>query len=375
MVWPSAFVICGRPVCGRAEGGGWTASERASNEQIRLCMYTQYDTVRHSTTQYDTVRHSTTQYDTVRHGTSHTDIYICRHINTCKWKKKRLVRTGQNGSKCVSILVKTVQKGKPQILALRVYNMPTMSTISRPHLAVVHSVYRPQTAHPLYAGKRLQRTVLGEGGLRPSSQILALRVYNMPTVSTISRPRLLVVHSVYRPQTAHPLCAGKRWQQTVLGEGGLRPPSQILALRVYNMPTVSTISRPRLLVVHSVYRPQTAHTLCAGKRWQRTILGEAKYWHFASTTFISEVKPSQAQLALRWETTWEHWVTLYDALYIHSRICSFGPPPSPTLLRPSTPFSHPSQTGRPRMPNAYGHTTGSTPEPVRFQKLSLVRPS
>jgi hypothetical protein len=25
--------------------------------------------------------------------------------------------------------------------------------------------------------------------------------------------------------------------------------------------------------------------------------------------------------------------------------------------------------------NAYGHTTGNTPEPVRFQKLSLVRPS
>ena len=149
-----------------------------------------------------------------------------------------------------------------------------MSTISRPRLPVVHSVYRPQTAHPLYAGKRLQRTVLGEGGLRPPSQILALRVYNMPTVSIISRPRLLVVHIVYRPQTAHPLCAGKRWQRTVLGEGGLRPPSQILALRVYNMPTVSTISRPRLLVVHSVYRPQTALPLYAGKRWQRTVLGE-----------------------------------------------------------------------------------------------------
>ena len=153
-----------------------------------------------------------------------------------------------------------------QILALRVYNMPTMSTISRPRLLVVHSVYRPQTAHPLYAGKRLQRTVLGEGG-----RILALRVYNMPTVSTISRPRLPVVHSVHRPQTALPLCAGKRWQWTVLGEGGLRPPSQILALRVYNMPTVSTISRPRLPVVHSVYRPQTALPLYAGKRWQRTV--------------------------------------------------------------------------------------------------------
>ena len=33
------------------------------------------------------------------------------------------------------------------------------------------------------------------------------------------------------------------------------------------------------------------------------------------------------------------------------------------------------QTTRPRMIIAYGHTTGNTPEPVRFQKLSLVRPS
>ena len=41
------------------------------------------------------------------------------------------------------------------------------------------------------------------GGRGPKG---ALRVYNMPTVSTISRPRLPVVHSVYRPQTALPLC-------------------------------------------------------------------------------------------------------------------------------------------------------------------------
>ena len=61
---------------------------------------TQYDTVRHSTTRYDTVRHGKTQYDTVRHGTSHTDIYICRHINTCKWKKKQI---GQNGAKWVQM--------------------------------------------------------------------------------------------------------------------------------------------------------------------------------------------------------------------------------------------------------------------------------
>ena len=236
------------------------------------------------------------------------------HVNG---KKNRLVRTGQNGSKCVSILVKTVQKGKPQILALRVYNMPTMSTISRPRLPVVHSVYRPQTAHPLYAGKRLQRTVLGEGGLRPPSQILALRVYNMPTVSTISRPRLLVVHIVYRPQTAHPLCAGKRWQRTVLGEGGLRPPSQILALRVYNMPTVSTISRPRLLVVHSVYRPRPPSPSMrvndgSGPFWGKGAFGPLpKYWHFASTT---------CRQCLQLVYSVYMCVCVYIYLYIHTYI-------------------------------------------------------
>ena len=168
------------------------------------------------------------------------------------------------------------------------------------------------------------RPFWGEEGLRPPSQILALRVYNMPTVSTISRPRLLVVHSVYRPQTALSLCAGERWYCAVFGakrafgpvpkhwhfasttcrrclqsagrvylwytvsteprppfrcvrvndgtgpfwgEEGLRPRSHILALRVYNMLMVSTISRPCLLVVYSVYRAHTAILLCAGKGW------------------------------------------------------------------------------------------------------------
>ena len=40
----------------------------------------------------------------------------------------------------------------------------------------------------------------------------------------------------------------------------------------------------------------------------------------------------------------------------------FGPESLPSS-RPAT------------IPDAYGHTTGNTPEPVRFQKLSLVRPS
>ena len=44
---------------------------------------------------------------------------------------------------------------------------------------------------------------------------------------------------------------------------GFRPPSQILSLPVYNMPTVSTISRPRLLVGQSVYRLYPGKRVCA----------------------------------------------------------------------------------------------------------------
>ena len=46
-------------------------------------------------------------------------------------------------------------------------------------------------------------------------------------------------------------------------EGGLWPPSQILSLRVYNMLTMSTISRPRLLVGHGVYRLYPGKLVCA----------------------------------------------------------------------------------------------------------------
>ena len=138
-------------------------------------------------------------------------------------------------------------------LAGRVYLWCTVSTDPRP-------------PSPCVRVNDVSGPSLGEAGLRPPSQILALRVYNMPTVSTISRPRLLVVHSVYRPPTASPCVRVNDVSGPSLGEGGLWPPSQILALRVYNMPIVSTISRPRLLVVHRVYRPQTTILLCAGKR-------------------------------------------------------------------------------------------------------------
>ena len=46
-----------------------------------------------------------------------------------------------------------------------------------------------------------------EGCLWPPSQILSLHIYNMPAVCTIGRPRLLVVHSVYRLYSGQPVCA------------------------------------------------------------------------------------------------------------------------------------------------------------------------
>ena len=69
-----------------------------------------------------------------------------------------------------------------QILSLRVYNMPTMSAISRPHLLVVHSVYR------LYPGKRV------------CAQCLQTMhgVYKLCTVSTNHAQCLQTMHSVYK---------------------------------------------------------------------------------------------------------------------------------------------------------------------------------
>ena len=49
------------------------------------------------------------------------------------------------------------------------------------------------------------------------------------------------------------------------GPLALRPPSQILSLGVYKMPTVSTISKPRLLVADCAYRLQTALVWGTGK--------------------------------------------------------------------------------------------------------------
>ena len=65
---------------------------------------------------------------------------------------------------------------------------------------------------------------LGDEALRLRSQILALRVYNMPTVSTISGPRLLVVHSVYKPQTDFPCVRVDDGTGPFLGQRGPSAP-------------------------------------------------------------------------------------------------------------------------------------------------------
>ena len=83
-----------------------------------------------------------------------------------------------------------------------------------------------------------------EGGPRPPSQISSLHVYNMPTVSTISRPRLLVVHSVYR------LYPGKREYAQCL---------QTMQ-SVYKLCTVSADYAQVNVYVHSVYKPRTVST-------------------------------------------------------------------------------------------------------------------
>ena len=56
------------------------------------------------------------------------------------------------------------------------------------------------------------------------------------------------------------------------------------------------------------------------------------------------------------------------------------PPPGGGRSGPDLHYPPPEKKGAPVFPiatgpDAYGHTTGNTPEPVRFQKLSLVRPS
>ena len=87
----------------------------------------------------------------------------------------------------------------------------------------------------------------GEGGLRTPSQILASRVYNMPTVSTISS-RVYLGHTVFTHYRTPCVCAQVNAASGPFGgEGGHRPRSQILALCVYNMPTLSRISRVYLV--------------------------------------------------------------------------------------------------------------------------------
>ena len=83
-----------------------------------------------------------------------------------------------------------------------------------------------------------------EGGLPPPSQILCLRIYNVPTVCTISKPRLLVVHSVYGPYPGKRVCA--QWPQTIHS--------------VYKLYTLSNNYTQCPQTIHSVYKLYTVST-------------------------------------------------------------------------------------------------------------------
>ena len=149
------------------------------------------------------------------------------------------------------------------LTTLGVYNMHAVSTTSRPRLLVADSVHRLFTAFLWCTGKRRSTPGFLKGAF--GALILALRFYNMHTVSTISRRRLLVADSVYRLFTAFLCCAGKHRSRTDFRRGPSAS-SLVFALCVYNMHTLSTISRPCLHVADSVYRLFTAFLWCTGKR-------------------------------------------------------------------------------------------------------------
>ena len=87
-------------------------------------------------------------------------------------------------------------------------------------------------------------------------------------LSRAHKPLLGVARGLYVHAYSRVHALVHRQQTVVLGKGafGLRPPSQMLSLCVYNMPTVSTISGPRLHMVHSVYKLCKVSTdyMCTG---------------------------------------------------------------------------------------------------------------
>ena len=135
---------------------------------------------------------------------------------------------------------------------------------------------------------------LGSGG-GGGGCVYAIYVYIYMAYESSAPPPLSAppprVHSVYRPQTAHHLYAGKRWQRTVLGEGAFGPLPKYwhfasttcrqrlqLAGRVYLLCTVSIDPRPP--------SPCVRVNDGSGPFWGKGAFGPLpKYWHFASTTY------------------------------------------------------------------------------------------
>ena len=168
-----------------------------------------------------------------------------------------------------------------QRLAIRVYHMPTMSAVSRPCIHMADYVYK------LFGAFSCAR--VNAFSVCPPSLYLPLRT--PPRAPSYPFPRAPRVPSQYlssvcprspqhAPSSLAPLardpypfpflahsrevytCTNKRRQQSVLGGKALPPCSQVLALRIYNVPTVSTVSRPHLHVADCICRLQPAF-ICA----------------------------------------------------------------------------------------------------------------
>ena len=106
-------------------------------------------------------------------------------------------------------------------------------------------------------------------------------MYNVPKVCTTGRLRLLVVHTVYKLQTAGPLYAGKRYCCTlfcfVLRRGPAAPFQNIVSSRLQHVHSVYKCARcvppmrsayrlnhVHFLHVHSVYKLCTVSTCMRG---------------------------------------------------------------------------------------------------------------
>ena len=157
-------------------------------------------------------------------------------------------------------------------------------------LTIVEALPRSTPPCPCARVNDASNHFLGKGAFSPSSQILALRVYNVPPVSTISKLRLLGAGNLYQVPPTMRVCTGERCRRPILGEGGLHPHSQILAICVYNVLIVSTIRKLRLLGAYGVYKLHMP--VCTGERFQQPF-----FWGRGPSPAFANIATSRLQHA------------------------------------------------------------------------------